>query len=278
MKQTLGKLKNLFISFLMFLWDAIRSRETIMRLALNDFKGRFASSYFGVVWAYVTPLVTMLVLWFVFQVGIRSENIGDHPFIVWFAPSYLLWAFFSETLAAGTNSIREYSFLVRKLNFRVSIVPLVKILSGCFVHLAFIGFLFFLNVLYGVPFSLYNLQILYYFFCCIFLLLGLCWLTSAITPFFSDMQSIVSILIQIGFWATPIVWNADNLINPLIANILKLNPMFYICRGYRDAMVDNVWFWERGFTNLSFWLTAMFFFVIGALVFNRLRSHFADVL
>ncbi|MEG1270123.1 MAG: ABC transporter permease [Ruthenibacterium sp.] len=263
--------------FLNFLMDIVHNRSMLWGLAKNDFKARFASSLLGIIWAFVQPLVTILVMWFVFQVGLRNAPIDNIPFIVWFAPGFLIWSFFSETLSAVTNSMREYGYLVTKVNFRVSIIPLVKIISGSFVHIAFIGFIVFLNGVYGILPTAYYLQVFYYFFCTIVLLIGLGWLLSAIAPFAPDVSSLVAIVIQIGFWVTPIVWNPDSM-SPLIQTVLKLNPMYYICRGYRDAFIENVWFWQRGWTNLYFWAVTAVIFVLGAVVFKKMRPQFADVL
>lgn len=265
-------------AFRTFISDIWFDRKIIWKLSINDFKARFSSSYLGIIWAYVTPLITMLVFWFVFQVGLRSPDISQVPFIVWFAPAYLIWMFFMETLTMGTNSIKEYGFLVKKVKFRVSIIPLIKILSGCFVHLFFIFFLFILVLLCRIPITIYSVQVLYYFACTIILLTGLSWLVSAITPFVSDIQSIVDLLLQLCFWATPIVWNPNLVTSKAVNLVLKINPMYYICRGYRDAFIDGVWFWQRGYTNLMFWSVTVVLFVVGALVFRKLRPHFADVL
>ena len=130
--------------FFTFLRDIIKDRSILWSLAKNDFKSRFAASLLGAFWAFAQPLVTLLVFWFVFQVGFKNPPVSDVPFIVWFAPAYLVWAFFSEAVTAGTNCLVEYSYLVKKVNFRVSIIPIGKIISSAFIHLAFIVFIFFL--------------------------------------------------------------------------------------------------------------------------------------
>lgn len=107
--------------------------------------------------------------------------------------------------------------------------------------------------------------------------MGTGWLMAAITPFVNDVQSIVAVLVQVGFWATPITWNPDMMSGP-VQMVLKLNPMYYVCRGYRDAFVDYVWFWDRGFTNIYFWCVTLVIFVLGAYTFKKLRPQFADVL
>lgn len=263
--------------FMTFFVDIFHDRKILWGLAKNDLKSRFASSFLGGIWAFVQPLVTLLVMWFVFQAGFKNPPVNDVPFIIWLAPAYLVWTFFSETLSSGTNCLMEYSYLVKKVNFRVSIIPIVKIISSAFVHSAFIVFIFVMLIVCGVPLSIYNVQVIYYFFCTCVLLVGLCWLLAAIAPFVKDVVNVVGVVIQIGFWATPIFWSPDNM-SSWVQNILKLNPMFYICRGYRDCFIDHIWFWQRGYTNLFFWTVTAICFIFGAYLFRKLRPQFADVL
>lgn len=261
-----------------FVLDVIRTRRTIWKLAKNDFKSKHLTSFLGVIWGFVQPLVTILVFWFVFEIGFRSAPVNDVPFIVWFVPAFLSWNFFSETLNSSANCLREYSYLVKKVNFRVSMIPIVKVISSTFVHVAFIGFIVFLMLVYGVGMSVYNIQVLYYFICTLVLLVGLGWLLSAISVFAGDVANLVNVVIQIGFWMTPIFWSVDSM-SPLVVNVLKaVNPMFYVVRGYRDSFVDKVWFWEYPLHTLYFWVVALGIFAVGAVVFKKLRPHFADVL
>ena len=270
-------MKNMIQGFLSFLKDVFQDREILWRLSKNDFKARFASSFLGGVWLFIQPLVTLLVMWFVFQVGFKNPPVSGVPFITWLMPAYIAWAFFSETLGSGTNCLMEYSYLVKKMNFRVSILPMVKIISSSFVHFGLIFFLLIVMAFCRVPYSVYNLQVIYYYLCTCLLLLGLCWLLSAIAPYVKDVVNVVSVIIQIGFWATPIFWSPDGM-SAWVQTLLKINPMFYICRGYRDAFVDHIWFWQRGYTNLFFWAEALVLLFAGALLFKRLRPQFADVL
>jgi ABC-type polysaccharide/polyol phosphate export permease len=60
--------------------------------------------------------------------------------------------------------------------------------------------------------------------------------------------------------------------------ILKLNPMFYIVQGYRDSMINDVWFFQKPELTIYFWVLTLALFLLGTTVFKRLRVHFADVL
>lgn len=264
-------------NFLYFFRDIYLERNILWELAKNDLKSRFASSMLGGMWAFVQPLITLLIMWFVFQVGFKNPPVNDVPFIIWIAPAYLSWNFFSETLLSGTNCLMEYSYLVKKVNFRVSLIPVVKIISSAIIHVGFIGIILILLLICDVPWSVYNLQVLYYFLCTCFLLLGLCWLLSALAPFLKDVVNIVNVITQIGFWATPIFWSPENM-DEWVQVILRVNPMFYICRGYRDCFIDHIWFWERDSMAGLFWGVSVVSLVAGAYVFKKLRPQFADVL
>ncbi|MBR1451319.1 MAG: ABC transporter permease, partial [Lachnospiraceae bacterium] len=88
---------------------------------------------------------------------------------------------------------------------------------------------------------------------------------------------IISIALQVGIWATPILWNITTL-SPRLRIIFKLNPMNYIVEGYRDSLIDKIWFWENFYSTAYFWILTMCVFAFGAIIFKRLKIHFADVL
>ena len=82
-------------------------------------------------------------------------------------------------------------------------------------------------------------------------------------------------------WMTPIMWNMDamqNRISPIVLTILKMNPMYYIVSGYRDSVINHIWFWTRPETTLYFWGVTVVLFMIGSVIFKKLQVHFADVL
>ncbi len=263
--------------FLMFLKDIIKSRGIIWQLAKNDFKARFANSYLGIFWAFIQPLVMIAVLWFVFQVGFRAMPVEDFPFILWMSCGLIPWFFFAEGLSSGTNSLLDYNYLVKKIVFRTSVLPLVKIMSAIFVHIFFVGLLLTMFLAYGFKPTIYYIQVLYYSFALIAFLIGLTWITSSLAVFLKDVSQIVAVLLQIGFWFTPNFWSVT-MIPDRYLFFFKLNPMFYIVEGYRDALIYEVWFWQHYKLTLYFWSLTLILFVLGAFLFKKLRPHFSDVL
>ena len=136
-----------------------------------------------------------------------------------------------------------------------------------------------LNMCYGRFPDLYTLQILYYSLCMVLMVLAVCYLTSALVVFFLDLSQIVAIFLQVGIWMTPIMWQLDRLDDmPVIQKIFKLNPMYYIVSGYRDALFDKVYFWEHPWLTAYFWILLIVLVFVGTKVFKKLKVHFADVL
>ena len=114
--------------------EVFQDRQLIFSLAKNDFKTKFAGSYLGIVWAFVQPIVTVLVYWFVFQVGLRAGDMGQVPFVLYLIAGIIPWFYFQDALSSGTNALIEYSYLVKKVVFKISILPMVKLLSALFVQ------------------------------------------------------------------------------------------------------------------------------------------------
>lgn len=104
------------------------------------------------------------------------------------------------------------------------------------------------------------------------------YLTCALVVFIRDLQQIISIALQIGMWATPILWSITMLKTDNMKMLFKLNPLVYIVNGYRSAIYEEVWFWEHFYSSTYFWIFTISLFCIGTLVFRRMRVHFADVL
>lgn len=261
--------------------ELYQNRKLIWKLAKNDFKQRYAGSYMGKVWAMAQPVVTVVMYWLVFEkiFGNKSELVAGNlevPYVLYLTAGLVPWFFFSEGLNNGTMALLEYNYLVKKVVFKISILPIIKVIGAVFIHLFFLGVLVLLSIAYGYYPTIYTLQLLYYSFCTFMLVLAISYTTCAVVVFFRDLQQIISIVLQIGMWATPIMWNIDKAGN--FRWLFELNPVAYIVNGYRSAIFDKQWFFEQTYSTLYFWGITALLLLIGATLFKRLKVHFADVL
>ena len=217
--------------------EIIRKRRMIWDLSKADFRKRFVGSYFGIVWMFVQPMVTVLIYFLIFQVGMKSvPPIPGAPYVLWLVPGIVPWFFFSETLNCITSCLQEYHYLVKKVVFQVEILPIIKLLSCLLVHGFFILIMLLMFGIYRWNVFFTWVQLLYYSLAASLLALGIGYFTSAVNVFFKDMAQIVSICLQFGMWLTPIMYHESMFADkaPWAVTLLKLNPFYYISAGYRD--------------------------------------------
>ena len=100
-----------------FLKAIFQNKALLWSLTKNDFKQKYLGNFLGVAWAFIQPTATIMIFWFVFQVGFKSQPVDDFPFILWLVAGMFPWFFFAEGLSTGTNSIVANSFLVKKVVF-----------------------------------------------------------------------------------------------------------------------------------------------------------------
>jgi len=260
-----------------FLKEIYEKRSLIYELSKRDFKQRYIGSFLGLFWAFLEPLTMMMIMWFVFSIGFKARPSGDVPFVAYLFTGLIAFNFFQDTLGVSSGVIRSYSYLVQKVKFRVSILPILKINSALVLHLVFIVIIMSVLTISGIKPSIFWFQAIYYLAASVFLILGMSWLLSAIGVFVKDITHIVAIFLRLGFWLTPIFWNIE-MIPQKYRIYLKINPIFYIVQGYRDSFIYHVPVWNHPLLSLYFWFFSLVMFLGGVFVFMRLRPHFADVL
>lgn len=265
--------------------ELYQNRKLIWKLAKNDFKTRYAGSYLGILWALMQPVVTVALYYFVFDVVFqnRSQLLAsgiEAPYVLWLTAGLVPWFYFSEAIMQGTQALLEYNYLVKKVVFKISILPIIKIIAATFIHVFFVCVMMVLYFAYGQSPDIYLLQIPYFSLCMFIFVLALSYATCAIVIFFRDLSQIINILLQVGMWATPILWDLSLLSGDKakFQIFFKFNPVYYVVNGYRSALFEKVWFWEDFYSTMFFWIVTAVFFGIGALIFKRLKVHFADVL
>jgi ABC-type polysaccharide/polyol phosphate export permease len=262
------------------LFQLWKQKRNLLALIVGDFSQNYLASYLGFAWAIIGPAVSLTVMALVFQFGLKVSAVNQSglPFVAWLACGLVPWYYFSDGVLSGASAVLSYGFLVRKASFRISYLPGIRLSALAVIHLALmcllLGILFYFRIF---P-SLYWLQWFYYFLVMFLFLLGLAWATSAISIFIPDTTSFLGIVLNIGFWATPIIWNSTIL--PLRYRwLFTANPAYYIVEGYRNTFVEPLWFWQRPLSEHVFffgWLA--FVLCVGGVMFKKLRPHFADVI
>lgn len=260
-----------------FLKRLYQYRSVIATMAIQEIKNRYIGTLGGIVWSIISPLLMIFVFWFVFSVGLRVQPMGDVPFIVYFCAGLIPWLTFSDTLMTNTNALTQKSYLIKKMVFPTEILPIVNLTASLITHGIMLMIFFVILLFSGISFSVINFQFLYYLIAMCIFSIGLSWLLSSINVFFRDTAVILGVITNLWFWLTPIVWVIEMLPSDYWF-FIKLNPMFYIIDGYRNSFIYHIPFWKDFGLGIYFWGISLMFFIIGGMVFRRLKPEFADVL
>ncbi|MDR6395713.1 ABC transporter permease [Herbaspirillum seropedicae] len=260
-----------------FLLSAFRHREMIRVLALRDFQSRYAGTVAGSLWTVAHPIAIVTVFYFVFSIGFKSKAPDNVPFILWFAVGLMAWFYFNDGLQAIANSITGNPHLVKKTVFPVEVLAVVQIVSALLPHLAFLAVVTVVLLFNEIPLEAFRLQVFYFMLCTTVLLLGLGWLISALQVFYRDISQALTIILNLWFWATPIVWDSK-MMPPEYNWIFVFNPMHYVVDGYRGMLIYAQPKWPDSTETMIFWTITLGMLALGSVVFRRLKPEFADVL
>ena len=259
-----------------FFTDIFARWPVLINLARREIRMQYIGSALGILWQVTTPLVLILVFWVVFSVGFRVQPSSGVPFAVWLTAGMAAWFVFSEIVSGSVHCITSHPHLVKKVVFPVQALPLIKVIAALSNHLLFLAILIVLMLILGVGFSLYILQMVYYFFCLVVLALGIGWIVAALNVFARDTGRLVGVMLQVGMWATPILWDINILPEPW-RSVFAANPMHYIVQGYRDSFFYSVPVTDRPGESLLFWTITLSLLWLGVFVFKRLRPQFPDL-
>ena len=263
--------------FFKFIRLIIAQKHLIFAMAKREVAHRHVGSLLGFVWTFINPFVLVCVLWMVFNIGFRVQPMEGVSFVVWLAAGLSGWFFFADFINGAAGIVVSNTHLIKKTLFHSQILPVVKLVSCYITHSMFILVLIVLILFQKMPISLWYLQGFYYLFAMSVFALGVGWALSALNVFFRDVAQVAGVIVQIGFWATPVFWDIQ-IMPPKLQPWLKLNPMFYIIQGYRESFIYFVPFWKHPYLTAYFWILAVLTFAAGALIFKKLKPQFPDVL
>lgn len=263
-------------SVMIVLKEHFKSFYLIQRLAQFQLKLSNHSNYLGLAWEMINPAIQILVYWFVFGLGIRSNSaVEGVPFIYWLLVGISMWFFINQGILEGTKSITMKYGQVAKMNFPLSIIPTYIITSKFYGHLALVASIVVLCAIVGVMPSIYIVQLLLYIPFAFIFTMSVSLLTSTLGVLIRDTQMAMQAILRVLFYASPILWLPKS--GSIAEKIMMLNPIYFIAESYRAAILFKEWYfithWELALYNL---FVVLFFFVLGSLLHVRYRDHFAD--
>lgn len=274
----------MFKSVNQVLKEQFEHRELILRMSVFETKGQYQIHYLGTFWQFLSPAIQIAIYWFVFSTIRGGAPVDGTPFFLWLIIALVPWFFISPTMIQGSNSVYQKIGLVSKMNFPVSVLPMIRIIGNSFQFFVMLAILFIIALFYGVKPSLYNLQLIYYVICLFAFLYAFTLLSSTISTLIRDYQVALQSLMRMLLYLSPILWNTSLITNmfetagPYIETALKLNPLFYILEGFRDSILGRAWFFEDIIYMGYFWILTFCLLYFGAKIHIKFRGDFMDYL
>jgi len=256
---------------------ALRRRHLLWQLVVRDLTAAYSGSVFGNAWAVVDPAVYVALTLFFFQFAIRGVETGGVPYVAWVLPQIIFWMYGNAVLSSSVNAVKEYGFLLRHRHFDMRLVALIKIGSAALVHAMLMAIvLMALYLFLGVEPGWRVVLLPYYFVAMCAVLLGVAWVVAALGAFWKDLRNVVSIVLQVEFWMSPIFWEPERF-PKAVALIMYLNPFYYPIHGYRSAILQQDFGGHFWVMTAYFWIVAAVLVAGGSRLFVRLSEGFGDV-
>lgn len=249
----------------------------LKQLVITDFKLRYKGSVLGYLWTLLRPLALFAVLYVVFVNFLRfGGEIPHYP--VYLLLGVVLWSYFVEVTVNGVTSIVGKGDLMRKLSFPRYVVVIAGSVSAL-INLAINLLVVLVFVLINGVDITWNIVWLPLVIAELFVLsLGMSFLLSALYVRFRDINYVWEVLIQAGFYLTPILYPLAMVekVSDFASKFLLLNPMAQIIQDARYALVtpqtDTVY---SVFAGSGYWLipfTLVFIVIVSSAVYFRKKS------
>lgn len=252
--------------------DLYQYRELLKTNIQKEIRGKYKGAWLGVLWSYLNPLLMLVVYSVVFS-KIMKIDIPNYTMFLFTA--LIPWTFFTTTVSQGSLSIVSNGNILKKVYFPREIIPISVVTSNAVNFMISCLIMFFFIIISGLGFCWYALLFPIIVIIQYVLLLGITFITSAITVYARDLEHIISVLLMVLFYGTPIVYSMDMVPTSMKA-ILYLNPMTPIISSYRDIL------FYKQMPDLASLLLIMgvsiIILTLGILIFRKLQKNFAEEL
>jgi len=256
--------------------DLWHFRELFLILAWRDISVRYKQTVIGILWAFLRPVLTMIVFTVVFGKIAKLPSEGTTPYAIMVYAAMLPWQFFSSAVTASSGSLIGNGQLISKVYFPRMIIPSSSIITG-FVDFA-ISFVILIGLMFYYRFyPTWNiLMVPLFLFVALLTALGIGLYITSLNVKFRDFRYIIPFIIQLGLYISPVGFSSSVIPNEYRL-LYSLNPMVGVIDGFRWAMLggESQPYWPGFMISLGIML---FFLWLGIRTFRKMEKTFADMI
>jgi lipopolysaccharide transport system permease protein len=254
-----------------------RYRGLIQTLVARELKARYRGSVLGFVWSFINPLLLLSIYSIIFTTFLPNPSEATKPYPLFMFCGILPWTWFAASLNESAGSLIAGGNLIRKVLFPAEVLPIVTVLANMVHFLLGLPILIIFLFAYGhYPAPLHLLWFPVIVMAQLVLTIGLSLSVAALTVHFRDIRDILANVLQLWFFATPIIyfWRQPGIIEH--HRLMQMNPMMDLAVGYQE-----VFFFREDFGAwkgiLAVVALSVVVFLAGYWLFDRLRDSFAEV-
>ena len=248
-------------------------RHMYYSLVQKNLFGKYKNSTLGFLWNFLTPLIMILLLYIVFEnfIGRSIPN-----FWAYLTIGMISFQFMNGNLIGGASNITSNGGMVKKMYFPKEILPLAQVTYTFIVFLISYMIFVLLMAVSGLLKSDGFLALPIIMLSMFMFSMGTIMLTSSISVYSRDFQYLITAFARLLFWVTPIFYEIESRAGTggILYTIIWLNPLTYFVEGLRDITYRGII--PNAEILFGCVIIAVVMFVIGALVFNKLKDGFAE--
>jgi len=241
-------------------------------MAITDFKIKYDNSVLGYFWSLLKPLLMFGTLYLVFSVFVRWQV---ENYKLYLLLGIILWNFLSEVTLNSMILLEGKAPILKKIYFPRWIIVIASSLTSLLTLLLNIVVFFVFFILSGASFRSTSWRMVVYLIELYVFVVGLAFLLCALFPKFRDIHHIWEVFVQLGFWATPIIYPIS-IVPEKYHALIFLNPVARIIQGCRQALIGPSGEFLSFTSHIIVISVAACVFVAGLTMFNKLSGSFAE--
>ncbi len=253
-----------------------RNMRLLIKMAFMNVSRQTVRSSFGMLWIYFHDIVYIFVF-----IAFRQLVAGDGLVMGMNSTVYMMtgmipWFFINDVLSMGSMAIRSNKGIVQSIRFSAPVLPAIEVISIFLKRLFSFSMLFIVVTAYGYIRYFNLLLFIYYIICAVVLSIAMNLVIAAFVAVSDDFRQLYDALLRVLIYTMPILWDFSRVQSVWVHILLRINPMVYVVKGFRDAFVLGET--QSAFYSAYFWACVAGLFMTGSYVQDRLRKYYADFL
>ena len=247
-------------------WEGfLRYRHLLRELVIKGIKLKYRRSYLGLVWTLLEPLLTTIVLTFVFG---NLLGRGDSLYPVYILSGRLIYSCFSSATKIAMRSIRANQAMIKKVYVPKYLYPLSSVLYNYILFLLSLIILALTSLVLGVHFTWHLIEVIIPLFILFVMSIAAGLILSTVCVFFRDLEYLWDVLLMLIMYCSAIFYYIDNIGSA--RTLVMINPLYCIISNFRCVLMEQGSIFTHvsyGMSNLTMMLYSMGFSIV-ALVFG----------